>query len=112
MGEADLEASNRERDEAKQVAAAATAKLDSVHQSFLTQRNFASETKETLVSEQLLLSKKTQESDILRREALNLKADLNKMKEEWDEREARMLYLQEQAHRTSAGEDWGWIRAA
>merc|ERR1711998_34902 len=92
----DLAASNKERDEAKAVVAKLQAKLTETHDSFLTQRDFAAETKETLVAEQMELGKKTQESDLLRREALSLQIELKQLRADWDEREARMLYLEEQ----------------
>ena len=50
----------------------------------------------TLVSEQLQLDRKSKESELLRRESLSQQMELKRIREEWDEREARMLYLQEQ----------------
>jgi len=94
--ESDLDASNRERDAAKAIVSSLEDKLRETHEGFLSQRNFASETKDTLVSEQMQLERKSRESDVLRRESIGQLIELKELRDAWDEREARMDYLQEQ----------------
>jgi chromosome segregation ATPase len=71
-------------------------KLEDVHNTFLHQRTLAEETKHTLISEQLELGKKTKESDLLRREAMSQETELRKLREAWNQREARLQRLEEQ----------------
>lgn len=97
---ADLRADNskktKELEEARAVVKTLEAKLDEVHASFVEQRNLAEDTKQTLVSEQLELGKKTKESDLLRRESVTQEAELRKLREAWNERESRIARLEEQ----------------
>lgn len=71
-------------------------KLAETHQHFVEQRDLASSARDTLVSEQLEMSKKTQEADLLRRERMDQEAELHRLREAWNDREARMQTLQEQ----------------
>jgi len=71
-------------------------KLEQTHSSFVQQRDLASETKQMLISEQLEMSKKTQEAGLLRRESVAQETELRKLREAWNEREARMSRLEEQ----------------
>jgi chromosome segregation ATPase len=72
------------------------AKVDAVHASFKEQRDLAENTKQTLVSEQLELGKKTRESDLLRRESVTHESELRKLREAWNERESRVSRLEQQ----------------
>ncbi len=45
----------------------------------MNQRNYATETKESLVAEQQKLEQKAAETDILRRETITLKMELHKV---------------------------------
>lgn len=72
------------------------AKWEETHSSFLQQRDLAAETKAMLIAEQLEMSKKTQESGLLRRESVAQETELRKLREAWNEREARMSRLEEQ----------------
>jgi hypothetical protein len=72
------------------------AKLEQTHSSFLQQRDLAAETKQMLISEQLEMSKKTQEAGLLRRESVAQETELRKLREAWNERESRMSRLEEQ----------------
>jgi chromosome segregation ATPase len=97
---ADLKAENAtktaELTEARAVVASLEEKLNDVHASFVEQRNLAEDTKQTLVTEQLELGKKTKESDLLRRESVSQENELRKLREAWNEREARVARLEEQ----------------
>merc|ERR1712178_472337 len=97
---AELKADNAAKttalEEAQALVKTLEAKLDDTHASFVEQRNLAEDTKQTLVSEQLELGKKTKESDLLRRESVTQEAELRKLREAWNERESRIARLEEQ----------------
>eukprot|EP00658_Telonema_sp_P-2_P014999 TRINITY_DN15730_c0_g4_i3.p1 TRINITY_DN15730_c0_g4~~TRINITY_DN15730_c0_g4_i3.p1 ORF type:complete len:331 (+),score=121.91 TRINITY_DN15730_c0_g4_i3:85-1077(+) len=71
-------------------------KLDTTHASFVMHRDLASETKDMLIAEQMEMSKKTQEAELLRRESMAQESELRKLRDAWNEREARMSRLEEQ----------------
>jgi len=71
-------------------------KWEGAHSSFLQQRDLAAETKTMLIQEQLEMSKKTQEAGLLRRESVAQETELRKLREAWNDREARMSRLEEQ----------------
>jgi len=71
-------------------------KLEEVHKTFLHQRTLAEETKQTLISEQLELGKKTKESDLLRRETMSQETELRKLRDAWNERESRLQRVEGQ----------------
>jgi len=83
-------------DDAQNLGAQMKDKLEQTHASFLQQRDLAAETKQMLISEQLEMSKKTQEAGLLRRESVSQETELRKLREAWNEREARMSRLEEQ----------------
>merc|ERR1719473_1047321 len=81
---------------AQELNTALEEKLDAMHKTFLEQRALADDTKQTLISEQMELGKKTKESDLLRRESMSNETELRKLRDAWNEREVRLLRLEEQ----------------
>eukprot|EP00656_Telonema_subtile_P049207 TRINITY_DN605_c0_g1_i1.p1 TRINITY_DN605_c0_g1~~TRINITY_DN605_c0_g1_i1.p1 ORF type:complete len:906 (+),score=358.01 TRINITY_DN605_c0_g1_i1:120-2837(+) len=71
-------------------------KWNETHANFLQQRDLAQETKQMLIAEQLEMNKKTQEANLLRRESVDQENELRKLRDAWNEREARMARLEEQ----------------
>lgn len=71
-------------------------KLRTTHHNFVDQRNLAEDTKQTLISEQIELGKKSKESMLLRRESMTQESELRQLREAWNEREARLQRLEEQ----------------
>lgn len=81
---------------AQKLNASLDEKLAEVHQTFLQQRLLAEDTKQNLIAEQLELGKKSKETDLLRRESMAQENELRKLREAWNEREARLERLEEQ----------------
>jgi len=94
--EEELADSQRAARTAQELNKSLEAKLGEVHSSFLEQRDLAEDAKQTLISEQLELGKKSKETDLLRRESVSQETELRKLREAWNERESRLARLEEQ----------------
>jgi Ca2+-binding EF-hand superfamily protein len=94
--EAELRTSNKAKNDATALNRSLESKLGEVHSSFLESRDLAEATKQSLIAEQLELGKKTKESELLRRETMVQESELRKLREAWNDREARLERLEEQ----------------
>jgi len=94
--EAELQEKSSALTESQALNKQMTDKMGETHASFLQQRDLAAETKQMLIAEQLEMSKKTQESGLLRRESVAQEQELRKLRDAWNTREARMKRLEEQ----------------